>query len=62
MKCWRAGSPKGTSVRFTPAGEWRAGAGRFGRVRCGQDEGLTTEELDRVTRWRRTIAHVATEE
>jgi hypothetical protein len=26
------------------------------------DEGLTAEELDAVTRWRRTIAHVATEE
>ena len=26
------------------------------------DEGLTPEELDAVTRWRRTIAHVATEE
>ena len=26
------------------------------------DEGLTPEELDVVTRWRRTIAHVATEE
>ena len=27
-----------------------------------EDEGLTPEELDVVTRWRRTIAHVATEE
>ena len=26
------------------------------------DEGLTPEELDAVTRWRRTIAHIATEE
>jgi Ferritin-like len=26
------------------------------------DEGLTAEELEAVTRWRRTIAHVATEE
>jgi hypothetical protein len=26
------------------------------------DEGLTPEQLDAVTRWRRTIAHVATEE
>jgi hypothetical protein len=26
------------------------------------DEGLTSEELEAVTRWRRTIAHVATEE
>src|SRR5918912_862065 len=26
------------------------------------DEGLSLEELDAVTRWRRTIAHVATEE
>ena len=26
------------------------------------DEGLTPEELEAVTRWRRTIAHVATEE
>ena len=26
------------------------------------DEGLTPEELDAVTRWRRTIAHVASEE
>src|ERR1041384_6841869 len=26
------------------------------------DEGLTPEELDAVTRWRRTIAHVAAEE
>jgi hypothetical protein len=26
------------------------------------DEGLTAEELDAATRWRRTIAHVATEE
>src|SRR5512132_1333972 len=26
------------------------------------DEGLTPEELDPITRWRRTIAHVATEE
>jgi hypothetical protein len=25
------------------------------------DEGLTPEELEAVTRWRRTIAHVATE-
>src|ERR671934_1333956 len=27
-----------------------------------EDEGLTADELDAVTRWRRTIAHVATEE
>src|SRR5215813_13329028 len=27
-----------------------------------EDEGLTPEELEVVTRWRRTIAHVATEE
>jgi hypothetical protein len=27
-----------------------------------EDEGLTAEELDAVNRWRRTIAHVATEE
>src|SRR4029078_13270181 len=27
-----------------------------------EDEGLTPEEVDVVTRWRRTIAHVATEE
>src|SRR5512133_3883639 len=27
-----------------------------------EDEGLTPDELDVVTRWRRTIAHVATEE
>src|SRR6201991_4518128 len=27
-----------------------------------EDEGLTAEELDAATRWRRTIAHVATEE
>src|SRR5919204_824031 len=27
-----------------------------------EDEGLTPEELEAVTRWRRTIAHVATEE
>ncbi len=27
-----------------------------------EDEGLTPEELELVTRWRRTIAHVATEE
>jgi hypothetical protein len=27
-----------------------------------EDEGLTAEELEAVTRWRRTIAHVATEE
>src|SRR5678815_491663 len=26
------------------------------------DEGLTAEELEAVTRWRRTIAHVATQE
>src|SRR5215212_10820711 len=26
------------------------------------DEGLTPEELDAVTRWRRTVAHVATDE
>jgi alkylhydroperoxidase family enzyme len=26
------------------------------------DEGLTPEELEVVTRWRRTIGHVATEE
>jgi Ferritin-like len=26
------------------------------------DEGLTPEELEAVTRWRRTVAHVATEE
>src|SRR5580692_2295794 len=27
-----------------------------------EDEGLTADELDAVTRWRRKIAHVATEE
>src|SRR3989440_7605283 len=27
-----------------------------------EDEGLTPEELEAVTRWRRTIAHVAAEE
>ena len=27
-----------------------------------EDEGLTAEELEAVTRWRRTISHVATEE
>jgi hypothetical protein len=31
-------------------------------LKHGADEGLTPEELEAVTRWRRTIAHVATEE
>jgi ferritin-like protein len=31
-------------------------------LKQGADEGLTPEELEAVTRWRRTIAHVATEE
>jgi ferritin-like protein len=31
-------------------------------LKQGADEGLTPEELAAVTRWRRTIAHVATEE
>jgi hypothetical protein len=31
-------------------------------LKQGTDEGLTPEELEAVTRWRHTIAHVATEE
>src|SRR5436309_9981953 len=31
-------------------------------LKQGVDEGLTAEELEAVSRWRRTIAHVATEE
>jgi hypothetical protein len=31
-------------------------------LKQGTDEGLTPEELEAVTRWRRAIAHVATEE
>ena len=31
-------------------------------LKQGADEGLTPEELEAVTRWRRTIAHVASEE
>ena len=31
-------------------------------LKQGTDEGLTADELEAVTRWRRTIAHVATEE
>jgi hypothetical protein len=31
-------------------------------LKQGEDEALTAEELDAVTRWRRVIAHVATEE
>src|SRR3954468_10346977 len=31
-------------------------------LKQSEDEGLTADELEAVTRWRRAIAHVATEE
>ena len=31
-------------------------------LKQGADEGLTAGQLETVTRWRRTVAHVATEE